>query len=51
MMNDQAQALRRLVSKKLQNGPPAPAEPGQPRSARIITVTSGKEASANRMSL
>lgn len=42
MMNDQAQALRRLVSKKLQSGPPAPAEPGQPRSARIITVTSGK---------
>lgn len=42
MMNDQAQALRRLVSKKLQSGPPVPAEPGQPQSARIITVTSGK---------
>lgn len=42
MMNDQAQALRRLVSRKLQSGPPDAAEPGQARTARIITVTSGK---------
>ncbi|GAC43147.1 MinD/ParA family protein [Paenibacillus popilliae] len=42
MMNDQAQALRKLVSRKLQSELPAAAEPGQPRSAHIIAVTSGK---------
>lgn len=38
-MNDQAEALRRLVSRRL--GTEA-APSGKPAAARIITVTSGK---------